>query len=135
MGIPDQYLYNIAYLKTGSSVKILMKRSWLAIYMLSFVFALFLKYHFRTSTTKYTTYIWGCITEKRGFEPLVRLLVRFISNEVLSASQSSLHLQCTKMYTTRQDLNSNMVSPYFFTPCRTRTYDIRFWRPAFYQLN
>ena len=32
------------------------------------------------------------ISERRGFEPLVRLLVRFISNEVLSATQSSLQI-------------------------------------------
>ena len=29
-------------------------------------------------------------SERKGFEPLVQLLVRFISNEILSASQSSL---------------------------------------------
>ena len=41
-------------------------------------------------------------SERRGFEPLVRLLVRFISNEVLSATQSSLHSQCTIVYIVKQ---------------------------------
>ena len=31
-------------------------------------------------------------SERKGFEPLVQLLVRFISNEVLSATQSSLQI-------------------------------------------
>ena len=42
------------------------------------------------------------LSERRGFEPLVRLLVRFISNEVLSATQSSLHSQCTIVYIVKQ---------------------------------
>jgi hypothetical protein len=31
--------------------------------------------------------------------------------------------------------NKALLHENYFTPCRTRTYDIRFWRPAFYQLN
>jgi hypothetical protein len=75
------------------------------------------------------------ISERRGFEPLVRLLVRFISNEVLSATQSSLHSYYSKMLRHGQDFRFIRSLQWYHTPCRTRTYDIRFWRPAFYQLN
>ena len=37
-------------------------------------------------------------SERKGFEPLVQLLVRFISNEVLLATQSSLHILTRKLY-------------------------------------
>ena len=45
------------------------------------------------SVKKQLVIFFYVFSERKGFEPLVRLLVRFISNEILSASQSSL--QCT----------------------------------------